>query len=427
VLAVAVLAVVPPAVGWRGAWPLAPTFWGAFGCVLLADALACPRRERVRFELAAPGTLYVGGAAEAELEVRFPRAGRGTRVRATLDVSERLDPVGARTVEAEAGAARVAFRLVPRRRGTATLDRLWLEWTSPLRLWERRAVHELGREVVVLPDLPRVERTALRFFADRSFRTGLKIERYRGDGTEFESLKEFVLGDDHRGIDWKASARHRALLTRQFRAERNHQIVVAVDTGHLMCEPIQGVPKLDHALNAALVLGWVGLASGDRVGLYSFDARVGPGLAPVSGPRAMAALVEATARIEYSDTETNYTLGLTTLGQRLRRRSLVILLTDFVDTITAELMVENVDRIVRRHVVAFVSVRDPLVERVADDVPATVERLNRAVVADSFLQDREVVHRRLRRLGVHALDAVPERVGPALINRYLDIKRRELV
>jgi uncharacterized protein (DUF58 family) len=255
----------------------------------------------------------------------------------------------------------------------------------------------------------------------------LKIERYKGDGTEFEALKEFTTGDDHRAIDWKASARHRSLLTRQFRAERNHQVCLAIDTGHLMSEPIEGVPRLDHAINAALLLAYVCLASGDRVGLFSFDSRPGPGLPPTKGMSTMASLKQLTSTLHYSTDETNFTLGLTTLSQNLRRRSLIILLTDFVDTVTAELMMENIGRLGRRHLIVFVSLRDPFLQAELDRAPTTVESLNRTVVARDFLRAREVVHGRLRTAGIQPLDVIPSQVGPALINRYLDIKRRELI
>jgi uncharacterized protein (DUF58 family) len=272
-----------------------------------------------------------------------------------------------------------------------------------------------------------VRAAAIRFFADRNFRAGLRIERYRGEGSEFDSLKEYLPGDDHRAIDWKASARHLTLLARQHRAERDHQVILGVDTGRVMSETLGAITRLDHALNAALLLAYVCLASGDRVGLFTFDARPGASLAPVHGVGGMRPLVDAIARVGYSRDETNYTLGLTTLAQRLSRRSLVILLTDFVDTVTAELMIENVARLIERHVLVFVSIRDPRLVALAESRPASEEDLGRAVVAGNLLRDRELVHLRLRRFGVRALDVPPERIAPGLIDQYLDIKRRERI
>jgi uncharacterized protein (DUF58 family) len=279
----------------------------------------------------------------------------------------------------------------------------------------------------VVPNIRPVKAVALRFLNDREFRAGLKIERYKGDGTEFDSLREHAPGDDHRSIDWKASARHKKLVARQFRAERNHQVVIAIDTGRLMCEPLAGIPKVDHAVNAALLLAYVSLRAGDRVGLATFDAKPGLYVEPKGGLRGFEVLRQMAGQVDYSESETNFTLGLTSIGQRLSRRSLIVVLTDFVDTISAELMVENLDRLSRRHVVIFVALQDPGLATTAAAAPDGLAALNRAVVAGGLLRDREVVLRRLRRLGVLPIDAEPRAVTTRLINTYLDVKRRERV
>jgi uncharacterized protein (DUF58 family) len=133
------------------------------------------------------------------------------------------------------------------------------------------------------------------------------------------------------------------------------------------------------------------------------------------------------SRIEYSENETNFTLGLTTLAQRLSRRSLVVVLTDFVDTITTELMIENLDRLAARHLIVFVALRDPGLGRIAAGAPADRLALNRAVVAGDLLRDREVVIQQLRRRGIRPIDAEPAEISTRLINAYLQIKRQERI
>ena len=232
---------------------------------------------------------------------------------------------------------------------------------------------------------------------------------------------------DHRAIDWKASARHRKLLGQEFRAERNHQVILAVDTGHLMREPLAGIPRLDHAVNAALLLAYVCLKTGDRVGLCGFDERLRSFVEPQGGVAAFPRLQEASAELAYSTAETNFTLGVAELGVRLRRRSLIVVLTEFVDTVTAELMIRNLDRLARRHLVLFVSLRDPGLGALVDAPPRRAADLYRSVVAVDFAREREVVLKRLQRLGVATIDALPAQVTSQLLSRYLDIKRRERV
>jgi uncharacterized protein (DUF58 family) len=425
-MAAGLMVALLPAVASARTWPVVTIAWGALAFAYGIDALLSPRRRGVTWACRTPRTLYIGETDHVFLNVGIPSA-RPVPVQIGMDLSDDLKPQPAASGTVTGTPVEFRWKLEPLRRGTVQVQKAWIRFRSPLGLWLWLVEAELSRELPVLPNLLLVRSTALRFFGEKHFRAGLKIERYKGDGTEFESLKEFALGDDSRGLDWKASARHRKLLCRQYRAERNHQILLTVDTGHLMSEPLDGIPKLDHALNAALVLAYICLRSGDRVGLFTFDAKVGPGMAPVSGVGSMTGLTQLTSSVEYSSDETNFTLGLTSLAQKLRRRSLIILLTDFVDTVTAELMLENIDRLGRRHVVVFVSLRDPLLTSAMEERPASLESLNRAVVAGTFLRDREVIHRRLQRMGIHPLDVEPGRIGPELINQYLDIKRRELV
>jgi uncharacterized protein (DUF58 family) len=253
------------------------------------------------------------------------------------------------------------------------------------------------------------------------------MQHYIGDGSEFESLREYMPGLDHRAIDWKASARHKKLLCREFRAERDHQVFLAFDTGHLMAEQLDGLPRLDHAINAGLLLGYVCLKTGDRVGLFGFDERVRLYWAPQAGVQTFNRLQALVAELEYGTGETNFTLGLTHLLTRLRRRSLVVVFTEFVDTISAELMVESLARLAHRHLVLFVSLEDRSLKALRMVAPRSLKQLNQSVVAGDFQRERELVLKRLARSGVQCISATPEQVSAPLINRYLDIKRRELV
>jgi uncharacterized protein (DUF58 family) len=417
---------VLPIVTGGSLWTLWPIYLVWLVVTFGVDVLLAPRGDRVSCSVEAPRSLSIGLEEVATVKVSL-----GTRfelpVELAFDFSTELEPQPRTRARARRETLAVPVRLVPRRRGTARIDTVWLRYRGPFGFASITRRFEIGHEIQVVPNLVPVRSVALRFFSDRDFRAGVKIERFKGEGTEFDSLKEFVPGDDHRSISWKASARHRKLLSRQYRAERDHHVVLAVDTGRLMAETLDGIPKLDHALNAALLLSYICLRSGDRVGLLTFGASVGMYLQPQGGMGTQLTLTRMAARVAYSESETNFTLGLTTLAQKLRRRALVIVLTDFVDTVTAELMVENLNRLSRRHLVLFVALQDPVVRAVADGPPLGPLELTRAVVAQEMVRDREVVMRRLRRGGVGCIDSPPSRVGSSLVNSYLDIKRREMI
>jgi uncharacterized protein (DUF58 family) len=398
------------------------------------DAILAASPRALASEVEVPDRLAVGEAGAAAVTLRAPR-GAG-RVEVLLDLHEDWAPQPARAVRVSAGApARAEIPLVARRRGKPAVDALWLRWSGPLGLARRRVRRLVGRAVAVVPNLAPVRAAAFEYFGARHLEAGVQVERFLGAGSEFDALREYQPGHDPRAIHWKASARHRKLLTQEFRAERNHQIVLALDTGHLMGQPLGHgpgaaagpVPRLDHAISAALLLAYVSLRLGDRVGIFGFDRTVRAWAEPQGGAGAFPRLQTLSAGLAYSEEETNFTLGLAELSTRLRRRSLVVVFTDFVDTVTAELMVENLTRLARRQLVVFVSLRDPALDALALGEPRRLSDLYRSVVASDLVRERERVVARLRRVGVTCLDVAPEAVSARLVNRYLDIKRRELI
>jgi uncharacterized protein (DUF58 family) len=228
--------------------------------------------------------------------------------------------------------------------------------------------------------------------------------------------------------DWSSDVCSSDLLIgREYRTERNHHVLLAIDTGRLMSAPSAGLPRLDRAINAALLLGFVSLRMGDRVGLFAFDSRPRLASGLVAGSQAFPLLQKVASSIDYSTEETNFTLGLTALSGRLDRRALVVVFTDFADATSAELMIENVTRLMRTHLVLFVVFRDEELEGLAAREPQTPDDVSRAVIAERMLKQREAVTTRLRRLGAQIVDAPAEALGSALLNGYLDVKRRDLV
>jgi len=425
-----------PAIALPEAW----AYWlvaTSLGLLLLGvDLLRLRPARAFQIGVVTPSILYVGADDEAVVRIAgigseppLPGLrGRAARMRALLELGERLEPATAANLHLDvAGGGTVSVPLRPTRRGAAEVRALWLRWSGPLGLVERTRRVPLDRTIAVIPNIRAVREEAIRFFARRQAVIGQKIERYQGEGSEFESLKEYQPGYDPRGLDWRATARHRKLLVREFQAERNHPVVVAIDTGRLMREPLAGIPRVDRAINAALLLAYVALKTGDRVGLVAFDARVNELVLPRRGIASFARLQKSCAGLEYGSDETNFTLAISQITLRLRRRSLIVLFTDFVDSITAELMLDALKRIGSRHLLLFVALRDPGLEALRDATPRDEGALQRAVVADQFLREREGVLRELGRRGVQVLDCTPDQVSAGLVQRYLRIRRREMV
>ena len=163
----------------------------------------------------------------------------------------------------------------------------------------------------------------------------------RARGSEFEALRDFATGLDRRSIDWKHSARYHKLIAKEYKIEQNHNLILAIDCGHVMREPVDGVPKLDHAINAALLLAYQALREGDRVGIYGFDAEPRVYLPPRAGRESFARVQRTLSELEYSLKEPNFAFSFTRLMTELRQPSIIIVLSDFLESVSAELMVEN--------------------------------------------------------------------------------------
>jgi uncharacterized protein (DUF58 family) len=321
------------------------------------------------------------------------------------------------------GSARAEFSLVPLRRGEGTIDAVWTRWQGPLGLSWRQRVETIARSVAIVPDIASVKDEALRLFERESGGQGLRLQLRRGEGAEFSALKDFQAGMDRRTIDWKQSARHGKLLAREFQAEENLHIVFALDCGRLMCEPLRGQPRIDRAIQALLLLAFVALRLGDRVGLFAFDEKPVLSSGTTAGPGAFTVLQRVASRIDYSTAETNFTLGLTQLSAELEHRSIIVVFTDFFDTTSAELMIENIGRLLTRHAVLFVSFRDEELESMTRAEPLEPADVSRAVLADGMLLERARVITRLKRLGVDIVDAPVEGVGVRLLETYLRLKQ----
>jgi uncharacterized protein (DUF58 family) len=409
-----------------GLWVAAGAWVLMVGGLMLADVLLSARAAGLELAVAAPRTMGVGRGEAAEVTARF--AGRAPKeLELALGANDRLavSPARQRTPLA-GGEGRARFELAPERRGEGRLEGLWARWRGPLGLVWRQRETAANRTIPVTPDVQGVKDAALRLFA-RDAHFGMKAQLETGEGSDFHALKDFATGMDLRSIDWKQSARHAKLVGREFRTERNHHVMLAIDCGRLMSAPLAGLPRLDHAINAALLLAFVGLKLGDRVGLFAFDARPRVASGVTAGAQAFPLIQRLAAQVDYSTEETNFTLGLTTLAGRLDRRALVVVFTDFADPTSAELMVENVARLMRTHLVLFVVFRDQELEDLVRAAPEDADDVSRAVVAGALLRQRDGVVARLRRLGAQIVEADAGELGPALVDAYLDAKRRELV
>lgn len=410
-----------------GAWIAAPVLALVLLALITADGVMAGTLKIQ--EILTPDDIAVGQPGLLAITAHF--TGRQPcRAQAVLGCDPRLAKEGRIALTLAPDAMGDGWHgqatLTPTRRGTAIIARAWVRWEGPLGLGARQVDYPLDRRVRIWPDISPVRAPDMQTFL-RNAKIGLVNRRIRGEGTQFEALSEYQPGMDRRRIDWKASARHTRLFARENEAERNNQIVFAFDCGQAMCEPVDGLPRIDRAVSAALTCAYVALKGGDRVALFGFARRPQLMTPFIADARDFHRLQSAAASIDYEAAEPNFTLALATLTAKLQRRSLVVVFSDFTDPTAAELMVESLGRVMGKHLVLFVTMADSDVDALIAAPPADIATLARSVTADSLAQQRKLVLTRLRHLGIDVLEAPWEAIGPRLIDRYLAIRSSEAI
>ncbi|AKC86900.1 DUF58 domain-containing protein [Pseudoxanthomonas suwonensis] len=412
-----VLAGRVPMVAWTGSA-------AALAAVALLDALRLRHRPTPEVERVLPEALPVGHGREVELRITTAR-------RQWLEVFD-LHPVGwpveglPQRLRVRPGEATLLrYRLTAAARGLAEFPGTQLRLRSPWRLWTQSRLAGAPRQVRVYPDFAPLARLALLSAEQASRLVGAHLRRRRGEGTDFQQMREYRVGDSLRRIDWKATARARKLVSREYQEERNQQLLLVVDTGRRMLASEGGLSHFDHALNAALVVGWLGLRQGDAVGLM---AAGGPArwVPPKRGMGALDALLRASYDLQPEPVATDYLALAGELARRQPRRALLMLATNVRDEDSEELL-SAVRLLQRRHLVCVASLREQVLDA---SLQAEVDSLDDAIDAGAvahYLQQRAAAHDALRQHGVMVLDVAPADLPAALVERYLAVKRDGLL
>jgi uncharacterized protein (DUF58 family) len=336
----------------------------------------------------------------------------------------------------------LTYRLWPRERGDFAFGGLYLRAAGPLG-FVRRAYAVPGTEVRVrvYPNLRQVRRFELLARRGAELEAGQRARRVPGASTEFERLREYVPDDEYRWINWKASARRGRLIVNQYETERSQNLVLMIDAGRLMAARVDapegdgaealtegelptGLAKLDHALNAALLLGYVGTLRGDRVALLHYTDEVRTFLPPGRGRRTFLKMVDALYNLRAEPVEPDHGRAFGYLAARNLRRSLIVLFTDLADREASTQLVANLQRAARHHLAICVTLGDPAVVRPATSRPDGPAQLYEKMVAQRLLDDRAAVLATLRHGGVLCLDTRADALSPTLIETYLELKRR---
>ena len=343
-----------------------------------------------------------------------------------LDKLDKLNTPDAPDAPKSATSAAWPLALWGASRGAGVVREARLTCRTALGLAQRRLTIAIDQEIRVGVST-RGAKTAALMLQKRGSMFGTRAQLAKGQGSEFDAMREYQQGMDPRLIDWKQTAKRGSLIAKEMRLEQNHQVYLVFDTGYLMSTQIDGISKLDHAINAALAIGWVASQQGDQVGCYSYDARPRAFAPAKRGKSGYAALKHELSAMTAAAVETNPTYGITRLRQRLNRRALVLVFTDFVDATTSELMVEHLSLMAKDHLVAFISLQNPEVPAAIWRTPEDVMDMSTAIMAGEIHRSRQLVLARLKAAGLFCLDVEPAKMTTDLLNTYISIRERQLL
>jgi uncharacterized protein (DUF58 family) len=388
---------------------------------IAADLLLAAPVRALRLTRAGDARIRLGEAGEVTLTVDNPgpRTLRGA-VRDAWPPSTGARPGRAQVTAPTGGRAGLATTLTPQRRGDFAAARVTVRSLGPLGLAGRQGSHQAPWSVRVLPPF-----TSRRHLPEKLARLrqldGQHRSLLRGQGSEFDSLREYVIGDDVRSIDWRSSARRVDVMVRTWRPERDRRILIVLDTGRTSAGRVAGVPRLDTSMDAALLLTALAARAGDRIDMIAVDRRVRARVLGASRSGVLAALTSAMAALDAELIESDAGLMAATVLGIARQRCLVVLLTDLNPAAIEEGLLPRVPALAARHRLLVAAVADPRLDEMAagrGDAAAVYG----AAAGERARSERARISARLRRRGVEVVDAPPDRLPAALADAYLNLK-----
>lgn len=402
-----------------------PVFAGVLVAALVADWRLTPRPDRLELRRELADRLSLGAENPVTVVVRS-RAPWGLR----FQVRDELPPefaASALFLDSEVpplGEARLRYNVTPPRRGDYRFGRVVLRYGSALGLFRRQYAAPCQRDVKVYPNLRDLRRYDLLVRRGLVVDAGTRVARRFGLGTEFERLREYVPDDEFRRINWKATARRGVPISAEYETERSQNVVIMLDAGRLMAAVADNLTKLDHALNAGLMLAYAASLRGDRVALLAYADRVSIFLPPRRGRQAFLRIVDALYRLEPEGTESDHARAFAYLAARNPRRSLLVLFTDLADPEPSRGLVGHLARAAERHLVAVVTVSDPALVGPATGEARDSQQLYEKAVAQRLLDERGQVLVTLSHRGVITLDQPADRLSAQVVATYLELKAR---
>lgn len=406
----------------------AKLLWAGFVLLVAGDALLLYHRRGMdaRRDCADCFSNGDGNEVRIHLKSEYPFPVRLTVIDEAPAVFQRRDIDYRVRLRAEAGRT-VGYSLVPTQRGVYSFGHIRCFVRTAVGLVERRYTLGSAEDVKVYPSFLMLNRYELFAISDNLTEMGIKQIRRVGNNTEFEQIKDYVQGDDYRTVNWKASARRHQLMVNVYRDERSQQIFSVIDKGRVMQRSFRGMTLLDYSINAALVLSYVAMRREDKAGLITFADRLDTFVAPSRRSGQMQRLLESLYAQQTNFGETDFSSLCANVHKQVGKRSLLVVYTDFSGMTALRRQLAYLKLLSRWHRVLVVFFEDAEMKSYIRSPKQSTEDYYRHVIAEKFVYEKRMIVSTLRRQGIYSLLTTPESLSVDVINKYLEMKQRQIL
>ena len=386
------------------------------------------RAYRLTFGISGSTFFSIGKPNQLTLEI-YNRSPRPVNLEVNPEIPESWETLeGGGIISIDSGRSTdqtLSYR--PLRRGVFKMEYIHYRFTTASGLVTIYGKWEAGLEIEVFPDIKEVNHYMMMTRKNRLYEIGIHKNRFKGRGTNLEYLREYQADDDSKRIDWKASTRNNKLVCKEFQMETNNMIALVMDCGRVMTAEQDGLNSLDYAVNAALILSHVARKAGDSITVFAFSDRIVGELPPMKGKNMMNKVLRFLTKLQPEFVESDYQQIFEHLEVRLKRRALVIFFSDLIDDINYGLFYKHLSLLGRKHVPLILLLRDTLLMKNAELEPGKVEDAYvSAAAADMYMRRAEAIAR-FKQKKINLLDLLPHEVTPSLIDKYLEMKSRNLI
>jgi len=420
---------IPLVIGTLGVWfEQAEDIWWMsliiIGVLFILDLLVTPKRKRWKAKRRLSKVESQGRKFSVKIDI-LQDSGLDMLAWVKDTIPDEFEYIGREIITTNVASrkeTKAGYKTISFKRGLFEFGPLILRYRSRLRLLNLQVRFKEKDSIKIYPDISIIKESPFATRKNLALEIGLKKMKFRGTGSEFKNLREYIPGDEIRKIDWKASARKNKPITKVYDLEKNNDVIFALDTGRLMQSKIDKLTKLDHAVNAAVMGSYISLQAEDRVGIVSFGRNVDNFIPPTKGEKQISSILDELYAIKPNNEQSMLHKFIRFIMRNQKKRSLIVIFTDWAELEEGTDLLTDLIDASKKHLFMFLSVRDPWIREIINKDIDSEDDIYKKVATYKIWQERKALVRKLNQAGINTFDLDPNELTPTLINKYIEIK-----